>query len=296
MRRRTLLGGLPAILLPYHGNAAEPLPCVASFTILADMLRQIGGAALRVTSLVAVDADPHAFEPRPADLRAIAGAALLVENGLGLEGWMARLAATSGFAGVRVIASQTVTPRRLASGTDAGADDPHAWQDPRNGIRYVRAIAEGLARADPAGSATFRAAAARFIERIAETDAWIEQRLAAIPSAARRIVTTHDAFGYYGARYGIELLAAEGLSSDAEPSARAVAALIGQIRREHITAVFLENMTDPRLARTIARETGAVLGGTVYADALSGPGGPAPSYLAMLRHNTTLFAQAMQPH
>lgn len=299
MRRRTLLAGLAAspaalstVLAP-RARAAAPLPVVATFSILADMVRQIGGAAVSVAGLVPPDGDPHVYQPKPADLRAIMQARVLVENGLGLEGWMHRLGSAGGFTGVHVIAASAVTPRSM---TEDGhvAIDPHAWQDPRNGVLYARAIADGLVQAAPADEAACRAAAARFIAEIEATDAWIAQQFAPIPAAQRRVITTHDAFGYYGARYGIELLAAEGLSTDAEPSAHAIAALIAQIRRENIHAVFLENMTDPRLARMLARETGAVLGGTVYSDALSPPGGPAATYIAMLRHNTTLFVQAMR--
>jgi zinc/manganese transport system substrate-binding protein len=174
------------------------------------------------------------------------------------------------------------------------ATDPHAWQDPRNGVIYTANIAAGLSAADPANAAVYRAAAERYTAAIRQTDAWIETQFAPIPPPERRIITTHDAFGYYGARYGIEFLAAEGLSTDAEPSARAIATLVTQIRREKIRALFLENMTDPRLAEMLARETGAKIGGTVYSDALSPPDGPAATYLAMFRHNTALFARAMR--
>jgi zinc/manganese transport system substrate-binding protein len=289
MLRRLLLAGLAAASL---ARAEEPLRVVATFSILADMVRRVGRENVAVTELVGPDADPHAYEPRPTDLHAIWAARLLVENGLGLEGWLERLPAAAHFSGVTVVASRQVVPRQVTEG-GAAATDPHAWQDPRNGVLYARAIAEGLAQADPARADGYLRAADEYIAEIEATDAWIAQRFAAIPPERRRIITTHDAFGYYGARYGIELLAAEGIGTESEPSARGLAALIAEIRREKVRAVFLENMTDPRLVRMIARETGAVLGGTVYSDALSPPGGPAPSYLMMLRHNTTVFAQAM---
>ena len=295
MRRRDLLIGLlaPAILAPTSGRA-EGIAVVASFSILADMARRIGGGLISVTSLVPPDGDAHAWEPTASASKALTAAALLVENGFGLEGWMARLRAASGFRGAHAIASTGVAPRMMREGA-ATSLDPHAWQDPRDGAIYARNIAEGLAAADPAHAETYRANAAGYIGEIERTDAWVAGEFALIPAPARRVITTHDAFGYYGDRYGIQFLAAEGLSTDAEPSAKAIAALVAQIRREHVRTVFLENMTDPRLTNMLARETGATVSGPLYSDALSGLSGPAPDYLTMLRYNTELLARAMRP-
>jgi zinc/manganese transport system substrate-binding protein len=295
MRRRALLIGLLAqmALAPPPAHAAG-ISAVASFSVLTDMVRCIGGDMVTAASLVPPDADVHVWQPSAADSRRLTEAALLVENGLGLEGWMARLSAASGFRGIRIVASGGITPRLMHKGA-ATSTDPHAWQDPRNGVTYARNIAEGLTAADPVHAAEYRTSAAAYVARIEQTDAWIADQFAAIPKAARRIVTTHDAFGYYGDRYGIEFLAAEGLSTDAEPSAKAIAALVAQIRRERVRTVFLENMTDPRLTTMLARETGATLSGPLYSDALSKPDGPAPDYLTMLRYNTSLFARAMRP-
>lgn len=173
--------------------------------------------------------------------------------------------------------------------------DPHAWQDPRNAVIYAHNIADGLSKADPAHAATWRANAATFIAEIQRTDTWITQQFAPIPPERRRIITTHDAFGYYGARYGVSFLAAEGISTDAEPSAKGIAALVAQIKREKVRDVFLENMTDPRITRMLARETGATVSGPLYSDALSKPDGPAPNYLTMLRYNTSWFIRALRP-
>nr|WP_294544278.1 zinc ABC transporter substrate-binding protein [uncultured Rhodopila sp.] len=295
MRRRTLIASLlltgPARVA---ARAAPPLPVVASFSILADMVRQIGGQSVAVTAFVGPDEDVHIYDPRPKDLRILADAALLVRNGLGLEGWMVRLTGSAGFNGPIVTAAEKVVPRTMTETGGQIATDPHAWQDPRNGVLYAQAIAEGLAAADAANAPLYRSNAAAYAARIAETGDWIEAALKPIPAADRRIITTHDAFGYYGARYGIEFLAAEGISTEFEPSARSIAALVAQIRREKVRAVFIEAMTSDRMARMLARETGAVLGGTVYSDALSRPDGPAATYLDMLRHNTNLFAAAMQ--
>jgi zinc/manganese transport system substrate-binding protein len=296
MRRRALLIGLLAQLAmaPGMGAHAATVPVIATFSILADMVRQIGGGQVDVMSLVPPDTDVHAWQPTVADSRALTESALLVENGLGLEGWIGRLGAASGFRGIRIAASAGVTPRTMREGKTT-VTDPHAWQDPRNGVRYARAIAEGLTAADPLHADVYRTAAAAYVARIQETDAWIEGRFAPIPPKSRRIITTHDAFGYYGERYGISFLAAEGISPDAEPSAKAIAALVQQIKRERVRTVFLENMTNPRLTTMLAREAGATISGPLYSDALSKPDGPAPDYLTMLRYNTSLFERALRP-
>ncbi len=293
MLRRTLLAGLT--LTPAVVRAATPLRVVASFSILTDLVRQIGGDAVTVETFVGPDGDVHVYEPRPKDLRTLLAAGLLVRNGLGLEGWMDRLTQAAGFKGRVVVAAEKVVPRTMKENGGTIATDPHAWQDPRNAMLYVQAIADGLIAADPANAAAYRERAAQYAARIAQADTWIAETLGAIPADRRRILTTHDAFGYYGARYGIEFLSAQGIDTESEPSAKSIAALVAQIEREKIRAVFIENMTSPRMAQMLARETGAMLGGTVYSDALSPAGGPAATYLDMLRHNTTLFAAAMGP-
>jgi zinc/manganese transport system substrate-binding protein len=292
MRRRSLMAGL--MLAPVPGRAAEPVRVVASFSILGDLVRQVGGDAVAVQTFVGPDGDAHVYEPAPRDLRTLLASDLLVRNGLGLEGWMDRLTQAAGFKGRVVVAASAVVPRTMKADGGAIATDPHAWQDPANAVLYVRAIAEGLALVDAAHAAAYRAAADRYGAAIREVDRWIETIFAPIPADRRRVITTHDAFGYYGARYGIEFLAAEGISTEFEPSAKAIAALVAQIKREKVRAVFIEAMTSPRMAQMLARETGAVLGGTVYSDALSAAGGPAATYLDMLRSNTRLFAAAMR--
>jgi zinc/manganese transport system substrate-binding protein len=309
MRRRSFIAtlGTPIVISPMLATlgvaSATPVPAlaaarlrvVASFSILGDLTRQVGGDAVSVEALVGPDGDVHVYEPRPKDLRTLLAAGLLVRNGLGLEGWMDRLTGAAGFKGQVVVASAKVTARTMKQDGGGIATDPHAWQDPRNAILYVQAITDGLAAADPSNAAAYRDASSRYAARIAEVDAWIEATLKPIPPDQRRIITTHDAFGYYGARYGVEFLSAEGISTEFEPSAKAIAALVAQIKREKVRAVFIENMTSPRMAQMLSRETGAVLGGTVYSDALSPASGPAATYEAMLRYNTKLFARAMGP-
>ena len=289
MHRRTLLLAAASAPLMRPARAAAPLEIVATFSILADMTRQIGGPAVTVKSLVPIDGDAHAYQPRPSDLRGLRDAGLVVMNGLGFEGWMERLLQAAGTTAPVVTASAGVVPRSLADGTD-----PHAWQDPANGIRYASNIADGLAKADPARADLYRARARDYAAAITETGTWIEQQLAGVPKEKRKILTSHDAVVYYGARYDIEFHGIEGLNTETEPSAAQITTLVKLIHAEGIKAVFVENMTSPRLAQMISRETGAVLGPAVYSDALSAPNGPAPTYLRMFRHNTALFAKAMQ--
>ena len=311
LTRRLVLGlaaaAAASVLAFASPRAADrPLEVVASFSILGDMVGRVGGERVRVTTLVGPDGDAHVFEPRPADAKTVGRAAVIVVNGLALEdGWMPRLLRSAGFGGRVVVASQGIEPLRMAeeaedrhvdkSGASRPAlvDDPHAWQNLANGKVYVENIVAGLSAADPAGAATYQANGRAYIAEIAALDGEVRARLAAIPPARRKIVTTHDAFQYFGRAYGLELLAAVGMSTQAEPSAAEVARLIRQIRREKVTAVFLENMSDNRLLAQIARETGARIGGTVYADSLSPADGPAPTYLAMFRHNLAAFASAL---
>lgn len=310
MRRRSILttlalatGALGPMRLGFgqRADAAAAntsLRVITSFSILSDLTRQVAGDAISVEALVGPDADVHIYEPRPKDLRDLMQANLLVVNGLGLEGWMDRLVVAAGFKGQTVVAATKVAPRTMQkAGQEAGGGvsvDPHAWQDPDNAILYVRAIAAGLTTVDPANAGRYGDNANRYAAQIAATQSWMQEQLAPIPADQRRIITTHDAFGYYGARFSIEFLSAEGISTELEPSAKAIVQLIAQIKREHVRAVFIENMTSPRLAKMLARETGAVLGGTVYSDALSPAGGPAATYIDLLRYNTGLFARAMR--
>lgn len=289
MKRRTLLLSAAVAVGTGAASAAPALQVVATFSILADMVRQVGGPAVSVKSLVPTDGDAHTYQPRPSDLRSLRAAGLVVMNGLGMEGWMERLLQSAGTASPVVITSVGVTPRRMGEGTD-----PHAWQDPANGAIYANNIAAGLAQADPARAAFYQARAQDYVGQITQTGRWIEQQLAGVPKAKRKILTSHDAFFYFGARYDIEFHGIEGIDTEAEPSAGQIATLIKLIRAEGIKAVFVENMTSPRLAQMIARETGAVLGAAVYSDALSPPQGPAATYLKMFQHNVPLFARAMQ--
>ena len=291
---------LAALLLALPATAgaalAAPLPVVASFSVLGDLVRQIGGDRVGVTVLVGPDGDAHVFEPSPDDARAIGAARLVVINGLGLEGWMSRLIQASGYRGPVVVASEGVTPRTgfAEAGSAVGAGiDPHAWQNVANVESYARTIGEGLAKADPEHGADYRAGADAYIAKLRLLDGEVRSAFSAIERSRRKIITSHDAFGYFGDAYGLTLLAPMGFGTESEPSARAVGALIDQIRREGIKAIFIENMSDPRLIKEIARESGAKVGGRLFSDALSASDGPAATYLEMVRHNTNLILECL---
>ena len=277
-------------------TAADKLKTVASFSILGDMVREVGGDRIELVTLVGPNGDAHVFSPTPADAKRLGTADIFFVNGLGFEGWIDRLEKSSGFAGKVVTAAQGVKPRAMVEdegGKPETITDPHAWQDLDNGKLYVANIRDGLIAADPDGKAVYEANAAKYLDEIAKEEIAVKQAVATLPEQRRKIITSHDAFGYFGAAYGFEIIAPEGVSTESEASAQDVAKIIRQIKKEKIPAVFLENVTDHRLLDQIARETGAKIGGTLYSDALSGPDGPAPTYLDMFRHNIGTLAAAL---
>jgi zinc/manganese transport system substrate-binding protein len=284
-------------------------------------VQRIGGDHVRVVTLVGPDGDAHVYQPTPGDARDVADADLVVVNGLGFEGWFDRLVEASGFAGQPVIASAGITPLTMAEEEaahedesahaheageehvegehdadehDHGGVDPHAWQSAANAEIYVRNIASALCKVDAAHCDDFTASAAAYSAEIEDLDASIKRGFAAIPEERRIVITSHDAFGYFGRAYGVEFLAPQGMSTESEASAADIAKLIEQIRHEGATALFVENISDPRLIEQIARETAARVGGALYSDALSGPRGPAPTYVDMMRHNANSLLAAMQ--
>lgn len=282
-------------------TAEKKVKVIASFSILGDLTKNVGGDRIEMATLVGPNGDVHVYEPTPADAKAIGGADLVVVNGLALEGWMDRLIKTSGYKGPVVVASQGVklrqmTAEELGQGAKHGPlmIDPHAWQDVGNGRLYVQNIAKGLETVDPASASVYRANAEAYTAKLSELDQWVRKELSGIPKEKRRMITTHDAFGYFGAAYGISILSPVGFSTESEASASDIANLIKQIRREKITAVFVENITDPRLMEQVVKESGVTLGGTLYSDALSKPDGPAPTYLEMFKNNVNLIAAAMR--
>ena len=277
---------LAAIVCP--ARAQDRLNVVASFSILADFVKNVGGDKVDVTTLVGPNGDVHVYAPAPSDAKKIADAKLLVINGLGLEGWLPRLLQSSGSKAPIVVATRGITPLKL--GSDA---DPHAWQSVANARIYVANIRDALVAADPADAETFRGNAARYLTELDALDAEVREKVAEIPPERRKLITTHDAFGYFASAYGVAFIAPLGVSTDTEPSARDIARIIGQIRADKIPAVFLENLSDDRLIGRIAAETGAKAGGTLYSDSLTDEKGPAPTYIDLVRHNIKALTSAL---
>lgn len=316
-RTKLLIAALMGTVLALPASAAE-IKAVASFSILGDMVSRIGGDRVELTTIVGPNADTHVYEPKPADAQALHQAQIFFVNGLGFEGWLDRLVEATGFTGPVVVTSKGVVTHTMAddehghgeaapaeAGHDAakpddhahGAEgeitDPHAWQSLKNGLIYVQNITEGLCGVDPDGCSTYQANAKAYSDELSALDAQVVAAIDSVPQDQRKVITTHDAFGYFGEAYGVQFLAPEGISTDSEASAADVGKLIEQIRADGVKALFIENMSDGRLIEQIARETGVSVGGELYADALSEPGEGASTYLDMFRHNIELLVPAM---
>jgi zinc/manganese transport system substrate-binding protein len=296
-RRSLLLSATALALLVRPTQAAEPLPVTVSFSILGDLVRVVGGSRIALTTLVGPDQDAHVFEPRPADAKTLLASKLLVVNGLGFEPWTARLIKSAGYKGETVVASQGVKSRHAAKADHGHAHaeaDPHAWQNPDNVALYVRNIALGLSKVDPTGASSYQANADAYVKELQALDAWAKTQFATLPQAKRKAITSHDAFGYLSAQYGLTFLAPQGVNTETEPSAKQVAQLIKQIQREKIRAVFVENMGNPKLIAQLSKDAGATLGASLYADALSTADQPGATYLQMMRHNVTQLVAGMK--
>jgi zinc/manganese transport system substrate-binding protein len=269
-------------------DAQDRLNVVASFSILGDFVKNVGGDRADVTTLVGPDGDVHVYTPAPADAKKIADAKLLVINGFGLEGWLPRLLQASGGKAPILVATKGIAPLKV--GSDA---DPHAWQSVANAKVYVTNIRDALVAADPADAEIFRGNAQAYLAKLDALDREVREAVARIPTARRKVISTHDAFGYFASAYGIEFIAPLGVSTESEASARDIAGIITQIKTAKIPAVFLENISDPRLISQIASETGAKVGGTLYSDSLTGEKGNAPTYIDMVRHNIKTLNSAL---
>jgi zinc/manganese transport system substrate-binding protein len=277
-RRFLLASGLTlALLAQGTAAAADKLPVVASFSILGDLVRVVGGDKVDVTTLVGPNEDAHVFQPKPTDAKAILNAKLVVINGLGFEPWANKLVKSAGYKGELLVASKGVKPLHMAEEKGHSSHgheeaDPHAWQNPNNVTLYVRNIATSLAK----------------------LDAWAKEQFAAIALPKRKVITSHDAFGYFAAQYQVKFLAPQGVNSEAEPSAKQVASLIKQIQREKIKAVFVENMSNPKLLEQLSKDAGATVGASLYSDALSTADKPGATYLQMMRHNVTQLVAGLR--
>ena len=281
-------------------GAAEPaLRAVASFSILGDLVRQVGGERVAVEVLVGPGSDAHVYSPKPAQAKQVGQAQLVLSNGMGFDGWMARLLKSAGFKGRHVVASEGIKPLKSVPGHDEhghgyAASDPHAWQDAARVQTYVANIANGLCAADAAGCETYRRNAESYTAQVKALDQEIRSAWGAIPAQQRLVISSHDAFGYYASAYGVRFLAPQGVSTDSEASAQGVARLVRQIRQEKASALFVESIADPRLIEQIARETGLKASSDgLYSDSLA-PQGEAASYLGMMRYNTRVLIAAIQ--
>ena len=277
---------LATTILP--ARAQDRLNVVASFSILGDFVKNVGGDRINVTTLVGPNSDAHVYSPTPADAKKIADAKLVIVNGLGMEGWLPRLVQSAGSKATIITATEGIAP--LKRGSDA---DPHAWQSVANAKIYVANIRTALSAANPADAAAFKSNAEAYLAKLDALDREVRDAVAKIPEGRRKVISTHAAFGYFAAVYGIEFIAPLGVSTESEPSARDIAGIITQVKSAKIPAVFLENISDPRLIRRISAETGSKVGGTLISDGLTGEKGLAPTYIDMVRHNIKALTSAL---
>lgn len=293
---KAIVAMLAAMLCAGPAAAQDKVKALATFSILGDLVRNVGGERVEVAMLVGPNSDAHVYSPSPADAKKIADAKLVVMNGLGFEGWMSRLVKASGSKAPVVVVSKGVQPRKAPGGHGHGHDhgsDPHAWQSVANVKVYVANIRDALFAADPAGKAAYETNASSYLDKLDALDKEIKDAVAKVPPDRRKIITTHDAFGYFAQAYGVQFIAPHGVSTEAQAAAKDIAKIITQIKRQKIPAVFLENVTDPRLIKQIADETGAKIGGTLYSDALTDEKGPAPTYIDLMRHNIRTLSSAL---
>jgi zinc/manganese transport system substrate-binding protein len=305
LTRRRAVAWLAAAFVPQRwcapgAQAAERLKVVATFSILADFVKNVGGDRIDLATLVGPDGDAHVYTPTPADGRRLADARIVFMNGLGFEGWMNRLVKASGSKALVVETSKGVPTIRgerdrpaQGHGRAHGSVDPHAWQSVANAKLYVANIRDGLVQADPAGKDAYEANARNYLAQLDALDSEVKGAVTRIPAERRKVIMSHEAFAYFEQEYGLDFVAPQGVSTETEASAKDVARIIQQMRREKIAAVFLENVSDARLIERIAQETGARIGGRLYSDALSAEGGPAATYIDMMRHNIRAFSAAL---
>jgi zinc/manganese transport system substrate-binding protein len=289
-------------------QAQEKVKVVTSFSILADLARNVGGDRVDVATLVGPGGDAHVYSPTPADARSVAAAKLVIFNGLGFEGWLSRLIKSAGNKANLVIATKGIAPRKDKSdssdskhghkhshkhGHDHGDADPHAWQSVANVKVYVTNIRDALIAADATGAETYRRNADGYLAKLDALDREVREGVAKLPAERRKVITSHDAFGYFADAYGIAFIAPQGVSTESEATARDVARIITQIKAQKIPAVFLENISDQRLMKRIAGESGARLGGTLFSDSLTDEKGAAPTYIDMMRYNIKALTSAL---
>jgi len=299
-RRQALAAtALAALFVAPGARAQDRLNVIATFSILGDFVKNVGGDRVEVATLVGPNGNAHVYAPSPGDAKKVADAKLVFVNGLGFVGWLERLVKASGTKAPIVVATKGIKPLERAGehghdhDHDHGRADPHAWQSVANAKIYVANIRDALIAADPAGKDAYLANAAAYLAKLDALERDVREVIAKIPADRRRVITSHSAFGYFQDAYGVSFTAPQGVSTEAEASAKDVAAIIAQIKKQKAAAVFLENVTDPRLVEQIARETGAKVGGTLYSDALTDDKGDATTYIDLMRHNLRQLASAL---
>ena len=293
--RRYVLTAVAALMLAVPAHAQDRLRVVASFSILGDFVKNVGGDRVAVESLVGPNGNAHVYAPSPSDAKKVADAKLVFVNGLGFEGWLERLVKASGTKAPVVVATNGIKPLERSGGHDHDHEraDPHAWQSVANAKVYVANIRDALIAADPAGKEAYAANAAAYLAKLDALEREVRELIAKIRADRRRVITSHNAFGYFQDAYGVNFTAPQGVSTEAEASAKDIAAIISQIKKQKVAAVFLENATDPRQMQQIAHETGAKIGGMLYSDALTDANGDAPTYIDLIRHNLRQLASAL---
>jgi zinc/manganese transport system substrate-binding protein len=289
------------LMLPGVAAAADKIKVVATFSVIADMVTNVAGDLVDLVTIVGPDGDCEEYEPTAADVPKMANARILFMNGLNddFEPWLPNLMTQAKFAGTKAIVSRGVKGLSAEDEHPQGGKpkavvlDQHAWMNPRNGIIYVKNIADTLARIDPTNADTYRTQAASYTQQLREVDSWAHAEMAAVPTAKRRVLSSHDSLQYLATTFGITMISVNGWTNKSEPSAADLARLTDQIRREHVKALFLDSITDPRAMERISKETGAEIGGTIYGDALSKPDGEAGSYIEMIRHDISTLKAGM---
>jgi len=300
-RFRLILAGVVILLGGGAAGAAEKIKVVATFSVIGDMVSNVAGDKVDLVTLVGPAGDTELFKPSLADGKNVAEARIVFMNDLNdeFEPWLEPLLKRVKFNGAKIVVSRgakthTSTEERAPRSKSGEEEiDQHAWLDPKNGIIYVRNIANALGKNDPANAAEYRARADAYIKELQALDAWAKAEISALPAAKRRVLASHDSLQYLAKTYGITLLSINGWTNNSEPSAAELARLTQQIRQENIHALFLDSITDPRAMQQVAKETGASIGGTLYGDALSRPGEEADTYLKMIRHDVTTLKAGM---
>lgn len=275
-----------------HASAPPKIKILTTFSILKDFAQQIGKDRVTVDTLVPPNGDPHVYEPKPSDVKKITSANLILMNGLGFEGWMERLIAAAQHEGISTVCTEHIHPRLVLE--DTLVRDPHAWHSVSNAKIYIRNIANALIKIDPKNESYYEENTRKYLEELTNLDESIRRSVDKVDLQKRKIITAHDAFGYFGNSYGIQFLSPQGVSTESEPSIRSIIGLIKQIKKLGIKTIFVENISDQKIIHQISRETNAKIGGTLYSDGLSEDEGVASTYIKMIRHNFDLLLTAMR--